>query len=174
MPARPSLPALKPAAHYHFLAETLKTLEGSVRHGLQGGNFIPAEWHEVALRAPAPEKTHITLRLDADVLRFFQLLGRGYRTDMNRVLRAFMHARLAGVLKGPEDQDHGPTPAERYAMLAHGLLEKMRRTNLRKAAGLDTRPEELEEDRDWRELDRLADEIGLPQADRLRRREGAG
>lgn len=168
MPPRSALPALKPAAHYHFLAETLRTLDGAVRHAFEGGHFIPAEWREVALREPAPEKEKVTLRLDADVLRFFRLMGQGYQTEINRVLRAFLHSRLAGVVKGPEEQSYGPTPEERYAMLAQTLVEKMSRTNLRKAEGADTRADELEEERMWRELDGMADALGLPREERLR------
>ncbi len=168
MPAAAAAPRLKPAAHYHFLAETLRTLEGAVRHGFEGGHFIPEDWAALALEEPVPAKEKLTLRVDADVLRFFRLMGQGYLTQMNRVLRAFMHARLSGVVKGPEEVDHGPTPGERYVMQAHALTVAMARTNLRMAAGMDCRAEELEQQRALLALDRLADEIGLPQEDRLR------
>ncbi|GAB1362228.1 hypothetical protein MASR1M32_14640 [Rhodobacter sp.] len=44
--------------------------------------------------------------VEADVLRFFRSLGLGHTTKMADVLAAFMHARLAGVVKGPEDVDY--------------------------------------------------------------------
>jgi uncharacterized protein (DUF4415 family) len=38
-------------------------------------------------------KLAVSLRLDADVLRFFRDFGAGYQTRINEVLKAFMHAR---------------------------------------------------------------------------------
>jgi len=38
-------------------------------------------------------KLAVSLRLDADVLRFFRAFGAGYQTRINEVLKAFMHAR---------------------------------------------------------------------------------
>jgi uncharacterized protein (DUF4415 family) len=38
-------------------------------------------------------KLAVSLRLDADVLRFFRGFGEGYQTRINEVLRAFMQAR---------------------------------------------------------------------------------
>jgi uncharacterized protein (DUF4415 family) len=38
-------------------------------------------------------KLAVSLRLDADVLRFFRGFGSGYQTRINEVLKAFMQAR---------------------------------------------------------------------------------
>lgn len=38
-------------------------------------------------------KLAVSLRLDADVLRFFRGFGAGYQTRINEVLKAFMQAR---------------------------------------------------------------------------------
>jgi uncharacterized protein (DUF4415 family) len=38
-------------------------------------------------------KLAVSLRLDADVLRFFRSFGAGYQTRINEVLKAFIHAR---------------------------------------------------------------------------------
>ena len=38
-------------------------------------------------------KLAVSLRLDADVLRFFRDFGAGYQTRINEVLKAFMQAR---------------------------------------------------------------------------------
>jgi uncharacterized protein (DUF4415 family) len=40
-------------------------------------------------------KTPITLRVDADVARFFRAQGKGYQRLMNTVLRAYMEASIA-------------------------------------------------------------------------------
>ena len=45
-------------------------------------------------------KLAVSLRLDADVLRFFRGFGAGYQTRINEVLKAFMHAR-GGVEVSP-------------------------------------------------------------------------
>ncbi len=38
-------------------------------------------------------KESVTLRLDADVLRWFRAQGKGYQTRINAVLRSFMEAQ---------------------------------------------------------------------------------
>ena len=37
-------------------------------------------------------KEQVTLRLDADVLKWFRARGRGYQTQINLLLRAYMNA----------------------------------------------------------------------------------
>jgi uncharacterized protein (DUF4415 family) len=46
-------------------------------------------------------KLAVSLRLDADVLRFFRGFGAGYQTRINEVLKAFMQAR-----EGAETASH--------------------------------------------------------------------
>lgn len=41
---------------------------------------------------PLPPKQQVTLRLDADVLRWFRAQGRGYQTQINTLLRAYVDA----------------------------------------------------------------------------------
>jgi uncharacterized protein (DUF4415 family) len=52
------------------------------------------------------KKRLVTLRLDADVLSFFQKQGRRYQTQINAVLRSYMEAQFKGQvhlseLEGP-------------------------------------------------------------------------
>ncbi len=42
---------------------------------------------------PPTKKKQISLRMDDDVVDWFQSLGKGYQTQMNAVLRAYMEAR---------------------------------------------------------------------------------
>ena len=65
-------------------------------------SLMPSEWRDLA-RREVPKKERVTLRIDADVLRFFRKLGNGYQAELNGVLRAFMLARLAEVL-GPREE----------------------------------------------------------------------
>ena len=48
--------------------------------------YLPAEWAGMY----KPVKKPVTLRLDADVLVWFQRAGRGYQTRINRALRQVM------------------------------------------------------------------------------------
>ena len=41
-----------------------------------------------------PVKKHITIRLDADVLAYYQRAGEGYQTRINEALRTQMNAEL--------------------------------------------------------------------------------
>jgi uncharacterized protein (DUF4415 family) len=48
--------------------------------------YLPEEWAGMY----KPVKKPVTLRLDADVLAWFQRSGRGYQTRINRALRQVM------------------------------------------------------------------------------------
>jgi uncharacterized protein (DUF4415 family) len=52
--------------------------------------FVP-DWTSARLVMPE-RKSHINLRIDQDVLRFFKSQGPGYQTRMNAVLRSYMLA----------------------------------------------------------------------------------
>lgn len=53
--------------------------------------FAKAIVRRGGLTGPTP-KAQITLRLDADVLKWFRSRGKGYQTRINSLLRAFMEA----------------------------------------------------------------------------------
>lgn len=95
---------------FHQLGQTLRSLEADLRWGLDGSIRIPEAWHQIAQAAFTPAKEKITLSLDEDVLRFFRSMGRGYYGRINAVLRAFMLARLAEVVKA--EADYAMTPKE--------------------------------------------------------------
>jgi len=59
-------------------------------------------------------KLAVSLRLDADILRYFRDLGAGYQTRINEVLKAFMHAR-----GGSEPVNH-PAAGARASRTASG------------------------------------------------------
>jgi uncharacterized protein (DUF4415 family) len=48
----------------------------------------------------ARTKEQVTLRLDADVLAWFRGLGKGYQTQINSLLRAYMDAHAADRKSG--------------------------------------------------------------------------
>ena len=59
--------------------------------GLQKGRRMPARYLPADLAGMyKPVKKPVTLRLDADILSWFQRDGRGYQTRINEALRAVM------------------------------------------------------------------------------------
>jgi len=58
-----------------------------------GSGATRAEWATDLVFDVREPKLAVSLRLDADVLRFFRGFGAGYQTRINEVLKAFMHAR---------------------------------------------------------------------------------
>ena len=86
-------------AAFHQLAQVMRDLEGDLGWRLKDSPRIPAAWHEIAQERIQPLKQKVTLRIDEDVIKFFRAMGQGHLTRMNAVLRTFMLARLAEVVK---------------------------------------------------------------------------
>ncbi|MFN3721927.1 MAG: BrnA antitoxin family protein [Paracoccaceae bacterium] len=117
-------------ASYHRMAEGMRNLERALHGAARGAEAVPEEWHAIAQGVGAGRKVKLTLWVEADVLRFFRTLGKGHTTRMAEVLSTFMHARLAGVVKGPEDVDYSApyrTEEERAALAerARGYREEL-------------------------------------------------
>lgn len=89
---------------------------------------VPVEWHNIWAERDrrADKKKRVTISVDEDVLRFFRAMGAGYGPRMNRVLRAFMHDRLAGRVHGPEDGVQ-PDPEAELGLLRDLLVRRMQR-----------------------------------------------
>ncbi len=64
---------------------------------------VATEWASGVVFAEKEPKLAVSLRLDADVLRFFRGFGSGYQTRINEVLRVFMdaHQPSEGAAKAP-------------------------------------------------------------------------
>ena len=112
--------AAQTRAQYQHLATTLRDPEADLRWGMDGSARIPPEWHEIAQGRPTTGKVRVTLALEADVVKFFRSLGPGYGPRINDVLKSYVHARLAGVIRGAEtlnlyreaaEVHDGPKPA---------------------------------------------------------------
>ena len=95
----------KQRANYHYMADAMRRLEWDLHHHIEATSRIPREWHDIAKERQAKGKVQLTIRLDEDVVRFYKSMGAGHLPRMNAVLRSYMHARLAGVLKGAETVD---------------------------------------------------------------------
>ena len=53
-------------------------------------------WARPGVLVSADNKEQITLRIDADVVKYFRGTGRRYQTRINQALRMFMEAQQAG------------------------------------------------------------------------------
>ena len=89
-------------ASYYYMAEAMRRLEWDLHHKIEATGRIPVEWHEIAQRAEPQPTERVTLRLDRDVVKFFRSMGTGYGPRINDVLRSYMHARIAGVIRGAD------------------------------------------------------------------------
>ena len=154
--------AIKTRAHYHHLGTTLRSLEADLRWGMEGSERIPAEWHAIAQADTPPLKKQVTMRLDADVVAFFRSMGAGHLTRMNAVLRAFMHGRLAGVVKGAEAVGYQPSPMEAYLAEAATVLALMERHTAMGRLGRDTVGMDVEVERRLNGLKRMEEDMDLP------------
>ena len=96
---------------YHYMAETMRTLELHLHGHIAETGRIPPEWHEIGRERGTMPKVKVNMWIEADVARFFKGMGHGWTTRMSEVLRTFMHARFAGVVKGAADVDYKVTDA---------------------------------------------------------------
>lgn len=66
---------------------------------------LPEDWQGLDTRAPLPRaREKVTLRLDADMIKWFRRLGPGYGLRINMVLRIYWEALLAGRIKAHWDE----------------------------------------------------------------------
>lgn len=92
----------KQTAHYAYMSDVMRRLEWDLHHSIAETSRIPEEWHKIAQGTPETKRVKVNLRLEADVLRFFRSMGPDYGTRINWVLKSYVQARLAGVIKGAE------------------------------------------------------------------------
>ena len=118
----PNLKKLTPkqATQMTYMMDVMRRLEWDLHNTIELTGRIPEEWHEIAQATPRSARVKVNLGLEADVVKFFKSMGEGYGPRINDVLRSYMHARLAGVIRGAETVAHfrrraegfdGPKPA---------------------------------------------------------------
>jgi uncharacterized protein (DUF4415 family) len=107
-------------AQMTYMMDVMRRLEWDLHNTIEATGRIPEAWHEIAQATPRSVKAKVTLRLETDVVKFFRSMGPDYGPRINDVLRSYMHARLAGVIRGAETLNHyrrraegldGPKPA---------------------------------------------------------------
>lgn len=90
-----------------YFMDAMYQVEHDLLHGLYAVGTLPDEWNEIAYESGgrASNRVKITMRVDADVVKFFKALDGSYQEKMNRVLKSFVHARLAKMVSGPDTSD---------------------------------------------------------------------
>ncbi|MEM9268468.1 MAG: BrnA antitoxin family protein [Pseudomonadota bacterium] len=68
-------------------------------------HMIPEAWEDMSTYLPGEvEKHRVTLRVDAEVLKWYRKLGTGYQSRINGVLRTYMLARIAQVVRDKTEE----------------------------------------------------------------------
>lgn len=112
----------KTRAHTEMLHELERLQEDLRAHWLY--ECLPADWHGLDTWAPTPRhKTRVTLRLDADMVKWFRNTGPGFGARINAVLRIYWLGLLSGDVKAHLDDDSTP----RLRAYARDLHEKIAR-----------------------------------------------
>lgn len=98
--------------HWQYAVDARRMIEYDLHSVATKLRCLPKEWDEIWEDKDRrdPKKISVTIRLDADVVKFFRTLGPGYQPRINRVLRAFMHMRRAKVVHGPDTTDYIVNP----------------------------------------------------------------
>ena len=101
---KPKQMTISQRTYWGLAVDAMRRLEWDQSACLIEEGDLPAGWDEIWNMRGQRDTTRkrVTIRLDADLVKFFQAMGPGYQPRMNAVLRAFMYFRLAGVVEGPE------------------------------------------------------------------------
>ncbi|MEM9321038.1 MAG: BrnA antitoxin family protein [Pseudomonadota bacterium] len=113
----------KQSEHHYYMVEALQRFEWDMHHAIEINYRIPSEWHEISTRRESAKKK-ICFSVEEDVLKWFRSMGPGYQRRMNDVLKGFMRAKLAGLLKGDETLDAFKERAPNAPRPEWGDLEK--------------------------------------------------
>ncbi|MBS8226777.1 BrnA antitoxin family protein [Vannielia litorea] len=125
MPIDPTKMTKTERQNFFYGVDALRMIEHDIHDRLWDLKSCPREWHDIWQEHDRrdPKRTRVTIALDADVVKFFKALGQGYQPRINRVLRAFMHMRLAKVIDGPDVNDYILRPEEVMAAKTRRRVE---------------------------------------------------
>jgi uncharacterized protein (DUF4415 family) len=91
---------------FALMLDDLESEEIAFEISRRSRSLVPPGWNPAGNRAGIkPQKTKLNLSLDADMVKWFRGLGRGYQPRMNAVLRAYMHAMIAKEIERAGDRD---------------------------------------------------------------------
>jgi uncharacterized protein (DUF4415 family) len=113
----------KTETHDRLLSE-LRALQADLRDNWLDRS-LPEDWDGLDATAPVERmKDKVTLRLDADMVRWFRRLGPGYGARINRVLRIYWTGLITGRIKAHWNEEEATPPfleyVERLAELREG------------------------------------------------------
>lgn len=74
-------------------ALTEEELEAAIASDPDTEELVPGWLERAKLLRPPQPKERVTVRLDADVLKWFRQQGPGYQTRINAVLRSYVEAK---------------------------------------------------------------------------------
>ncbi|WP_299200582.1 BrnA antitoxin family protein [uncultured Tateyamaria sp.] len=87
---------------------------------------IPAAWNGLdSFDGIKPHKTRVTIRLDADMVKWFRKLGPNYSQRMNDVLRIYWSALMGGQITAFVGDD----PMPRMSLEMNALNKRMKELN---------------------------------------------
>ena len=101
--------------HFTYMMDVMRRFEWDMHNRLEMCDRIPDEWHDISTKRPDQAVVRVNIGIEEDVLRFFKSMGKGYGPRINLVLKAFMHARLAGVIDGADTINHFAVREENYS-----------------------------------------------------------
>lgn len=104
-------------ANARMMAELEKVQEDLADHWID--QSLPDEWDGLDFDFPVKRPTtRVTLRLDADMVRWFRKLGPGYGARINRILRIYYGALQAGHIHAhPQDNPLPRIKAEAFRIM---------------------------------------------------------
>ena len=92
--------------HLGAMVETLEATQIELAILRRTRNIVPDGWQDLDRTAPCtPPKERMTIRLDAEVLKWYRGLGFGYQNRMNAVLKAYMHSIVSKHIRHGDDFD---------------------------------------------------------------------
>ena len=91
---------------YALMLAELEEQEAELRLLTRRRSVVPEGWGELERQAPVePRKERVTIRLDAEMLKWYRGLGHGYQRRINAVLRAYMNAVISKAIERRGDRD---------------------------------------------------------------------
>ena len=110
---------VRQAEHKQRMIEELERLQDGLKRDWIDKS-LPRDWNALDYWHPIePDKTRVTLRLDADMVRWFRKLGPGYQKRINQVLRVYWTALLSGDIHARHKDDTIP----RIHLAAQAVLD---------------------------------------------------
>ncbi|WP_299838820.1 BrnA antitoxin family protein [uncultured Jannaschia sp.] len=85
--------------HVNDMIGAMRRFEWDMHMQVARAGRIPPEWQEI-WESRRPEREHVTARIDRDVMKMLRSMGPNVGGRINDILRAFVHARLGGLIEG--------------------------------------------------------------------------